>query len=117
MEEQVNGVPDMNGTEVNIGNVGNVNGFNTSAKMPDAAVAGVTDTGAFGSTPKSTDTTANASWKPAPLPVKAGFWGKVKSFLFQEIKVDLTPKQQKVENELNAFLFKEISFFGTKKTK
>ena len=52
------------------------------------------------------------------LPVKQGFWSKVKSFLFQEIdltapiKVELTPYQQKVEDEINEFLHQEISFKG-----
>ena len=52
------------------------------------------------------------------LPVKQGFWSKVKSFLFQEIdltapiKIELTPYQQKVEDEINEFLHQEISFKG-----
>ena len=29
------------------------------------------------------------------LPVKTGFWNKFKTFLFQEINVELTPYQQK----------------------
>ena len=50
------------------------------------------------------------------LPVKAGFWNKVKSFLFQEIDwnkeiaVELTPYQQKVEDEINEFLHQEITW-------
>ena len=49
---------------------------------------------------------------------KQGVWSKVKSFLFQEInlnapiKVELTPYQQKVENEINEFLHQEITFKG-----
>ena len=55
---------------------------------------------------------------------KRGFWSKVKEFLFQEIdlnapiKVELTPYQQKVEDEINEFLHQEISFrklFGRSK--
>ena len=55
------------------------------------------------------------------VPVKAGFWSKVKSFLFQEIdltapiKVELTPYQQKVEDEINEFLHQEITFSSIKK--
>lgn len=47
---------------------------------------------------------------------KQGLWSKVKSFLFQEIdlnapiKVELTPYQQKVEDEINEFLHQEITF-------
>ena len=37
-------------------------------------------------------------------------WTKIKNFLFQEITVELTPKQQKVEDEINAFLHQEITF-------
>lgn len=50
------------------------------------------------------------------LPVKAGFWSKFKSFWLQdvdwnkEIKVELTPYQQKVEDEINEFLHQEITF-------
>ena len=49
---------------------------------------------------------------------KQGLWSKIRSFLFQEIdlntqiKVELTPYQQKVENEINDFLHQEISFKG-----
>ena len=48
------------------------------------------------------------------LPVKLGFWNKVKSFLFQEINVELTPYQQKVEDEINEFLHQEITWQGVK---
>ena len=50
------------------------------------------------------------------LPVKKGFWNSFKAFWLQdidwnkEIKVELTPYQQKVEDEINDFLFQEVSF-------
>ncbi|MBR3254693.1 MAG: hypothetical protein IKF97_00465 [Clostridia bacterium] len=50
------------------------------------------------------------------LPVKAGFWSSFKSFLFQdipwnhEIKVVLTPYQQKVEDEINEFLHQDVTW-------
>ena len=44
------------------------------------------------------------------LPVKLGFWQKFKDFWTQEIKVELTPKQQKIENEINEFLHQEITW-------
>ena len=50
------------------------------------------------------------------LPVKAGFWNKFKAFWLQEIdwnkqiKVELTPHQQKVEDEINEFLHQEITW-------
>lgn len=49
---------------------------------------------------------------------KPGLWNKIKAFLFQEIdltapiKIELTPYQQKVENEINEFLHQEVSFKG-----
>lgn len=52
------------------------------------------------------------------LPVKTGFWSKFKAFWLQdaeeflkkEIKVELTPKQQKIEDEINEFLYQEITW-------
>ena len=47
-----------------------------------------------------------------------GLWSRIKAFLFQEIdlyapvKVELTPYQQKVEDEINTFLHQEITFKG-----
>ncbi len=49
-----------------------------------------------------------------PLPTKVGFWNKFKTFLFQDISVELTPYQQKVEDEVNAFLHQEITWQGVK---
>jgi len=54
------------------------------------------------------------------LPVKTGFWSKVKAVLFQdidwnrEIRVELTPYQQKVEDEVNEFLHQEITWSKVK---
>lgn len=45
---------------------------------------------------------------------EVGFWSKFKSFLFQEINVELTPYQQKVEDEINEFLHQEITWTGVK---
>ena len=50
------------------------------------------------------------------LPTKTGFWTKFKAVMFQdipwnhEIKVVLTPYQQKVEDEINEFLHQEITW-------
>ena len=52
------------------------------------------------------------------LPVKQGFWSRFKAFwlqdadafLAQEIKVELTPKQQKVEDEINEFLYQDVTW-------
>lgn len=48
------------------------------------------------------------------LPTKIGFWTKFKNFWLQEINVELTPKQQKVEDEINEFLHQEITWQGVK---
>ncbi len=62
------------------------------------------------------------------LPAKPSFWSKLKSILTYEIKVELTPYQQKVEDEINEFLHQDITWqsfknflfqdvtFGKKKT-
>ena len=53
------------------------------------------------------DNTNNNSWN---VPVKQGFWSKFKGFWLQEITVELTPYQQKVEDEINEFLHQEITW-------
>lgn len=50
------------------------------------------------------------------LPTQVGFWNKFKAFWLQdidwnkEIKVELTPYQQKVEDEINEFLHQDITW-------
>jgi len=50
------------------------------------------------------------------LPAKVGVWSKIKGFLFQEIDLnkpivlELTPKEEKVLNEVHDFLFQEVKF-------
>ena len=44
------------------------------------------------------------------LPTQNTFWNKLKSVLFYEIKVELSPAEQKVENEINEFLHQEITW-------
>ena len=54
-------------------------------------------------------------FKPSQnLPTKPGFWTKFKNFWLQDIKVELTPKQQKVEDEINEFLHQEITWQSVK---
>ncbi len=54
--------------------------------------------------------------KAGELPVKIGFWAKFKAFWLQDvdwnkdIKVELTPYQQKVEDEINDFLHQEVTW-------
>lgn len=50
------------------------------------------------------------------LPAKIGFWNKFKAFWLQEIdwnkeiKVVLTPNQQKVEDEINEFFHQKVTW-------
>ena len=44
------------------------------------------------------------------LPAKIGIWSKVKGFLFQEVVLELTPREEKVLNEVHDFLFQEVKF-------
>lgn len=37
-------------------------------------------------------------------------WSKIKTFLFQEITVELTPAQQRFENRMNDVLNQEVTF-------
>lgn len=48
------------------------------------------------------------------LPAKPSVWTKIKNVLFYEIKVELTPKQQKIEREINEFLFAPITWKSLK---
>ena len=48
------------------------------------------------------------------LPAKPSIWTKVKNVLFYEIKVELTPKQQKIEREINEFLHAPITWKSLK---
>lgn len=48
------------------------------------------------------------------LPAKPSVWTKIKNVLFYEIKVELTPKQQKIEREINEFLHAPITWKSLK---
>lgn len=48
------------------------------------------------------------------LPAKPSIWTKIKNILFYEIKVELTPYQQKIEREINDFLHQEITWKSLK---
>ena len=96
-----------------------INVQNTVGNTPNQGVSGVYGKATF-------ETNNSEIFRPVSADkamTKKGFWSKVKEFLFQEIdlnapiKVELTPYQQKIENEINEFLHQEISFkriFGSK---
>lgn len=55
-------------------------------------------------------TTAQAGGVPA----KVSVWSKVKQFLCQEITVELTPKQEKVFQEVHDFWHQDVTWQGFK---
>ena len=44
------------------------------------------------------------------LPAKPSIWAKLKGILTSEVNVELTPYQQKVEDEINEFLHQEVTW-------
>ena len=79
---------------------------------------GVNFEGTAGNTEPATEQTIFKKVEAGALPTKPSVWNKIRSFLFQEIdlmmpiKVELTPYQQKIEDEINEFLHQEITFKG-----
>lgn len=58
------------------------------------------------------DTVENgAEFKPAGVPTKISTWSKIRSFLFKEITVTMTPKQQKVLQEVHDFWHQDAKDF------
>ena len=43
------------------------------------------------------------------LPSEISLWTKIRSFLFQEVSLELTPKQEKVFQEVHDFWHQEIT--------
>ena len=69
----------------------------------------------------TTSTTGTVTAENVNLPVTRSFWSNMKAFWLQEIdlkkidwkreiKVELTPYQQKIENEINEFLHQDITW-------
>lgn len=102
-----------NGEEIasGIGSTGETNGEGYT-NGTDATTVGGTSSGA-GTT--GGDTTFRVCGNPSNLPAKQkGIFSKLKAILFYDIKVELTPYQQKVENEINDFLHQEVTWQGFK---
>ena len=68
-----------------------------------------TDSGSTSDNVSSTFKVAGAN-----LPVKPSVWTKIKNVLFAEIRVELTPYQQKIEDEINDYLHQEITWKSLK---
>ena len=92
------------------GNIGNVKNISDVIKKVNVSSDEISNenAGVFGGTDFKV-TRGNTN-----LPEKTGFWTKLKNALFYEMKVDLTPYQQKVENEINDFLHAEITWKSLK---
>ena len=50
-----------------------------------------------------------AQFSPASVPTKISAWTKFRNFLFQEITVTMTPKQEKVLQEVHDFWHQEVT--------
>lgn len=98
------------------GNSGNLNGNNGVENAGGMGGIGTQNAGTVGNggvgTENSTFRVCNTNG--ANLPVKTTFWSKLKSILTYEIKVELTPYEQKIEDEINEFLHQEITWQGFK---
>lgn len=44
------------------------------------------------------------------LPTKVNGWTKIKNFLFQDVTIELTPKQEKVFKEVHDFWHQDITW-------
>lgn len=70
----------------------------------------------FGQVQENADNINAGTIRNKNLPAKRGMWQRFKAYWLQdidwnsEIKLELTPKQQKVENEVNEFLHQEITW-------
>ena len=105
-------------------NIGVENGFDKGQKGSLNANSIFGDFGVQNADTVSNTNVAGENFKPIDKQkaiTKQGLWSKIRAFLFQEIdltapiKVELTPYQQKVEDEINEFLHQEVSFKGISK--
>jgi len=95
----------IDGNEENAGGLGGTNGEGYNGGV-NAGRMGGTDDG---------NNTFKVCANPSNLPTKQkGFFSKLKAILFYEIKVELTPYQQQVEDEINDFLHQEVTWQGFK---
>ena len=97
---------DGTGEETAGGIGGTTNGYTTNGYTTTTGGIETTDEG---------NTTFKVCGSSSNLPAKqSGFFTKLKSVLFYEIKVELTPYQQKIEDEINEFLHQEVTWQGFK---
>ena len=93
-----------------IGGENTVTGVFGGVELNGGEVAGNVNANGIGGTMEA------GTIRNSALPAKTGFWSKFKAFWLQdidwnkEIKVELTPYEQKVEDEVNEFLHQEITW-------
>lgn len=109
--EDIEGVPGVFGgvkVDTPTDNATTVGGIGTENIENNATVDGV-----FGGVQynEQQNTIANVGTN---LPAKQGAWNKVKSVLFYDFNFKLTPHQQKIEDELNDFIFEKLSWSNFK---
>ena len=92
------------------GNIGNVKNISDAIKKVNRSV-GETNGEIEGASSYSDFRVARTNTK---LPEKTSLWTKVKNALFCEIQIELTPYQQKVEDEINDFLHQDITWSSLK---
>lgn len=97
-------------------NLDSVKGIADTIKKIKVMSNGNEDSGDINGIEEFSNSVTNTGFKVANtnLPAKVTFWTKVKNVLFTEIKVELTPYQQKIENEINEFLHAPITWKSLK---
>ena len=98
------------------GNEDAVKGIADVLKKVNSTTSENNDNGEVNGIEEFSNCVTNTGFKVAStnLPAKPSFWTKVKNALFYEIKVELTPYQQKIENEINEFLHAPITWKSLK---
>ena len=56
----------------------------------------------------------NVGTEAGGVPANVSFWSKVKTFLCQDIIVEMTPKQEKVFQEVHDFWHQDVTWQGLK---
>ena len=115
-----NSTGDILGDELGTGNIGGTTEYsNINEKYTEGTGTTIKATyngegGSISDGKNTTETTNTFKVAKSNLPVKVGFWTKVRNVLLSEIKVELTPYQQKIENEINEYLHQEITWKSLK---
>ena len=91
-------------------NIGSVKNISDALKKVNSSVEGINEENA-GTIGGSDFRVSRSNTK---LPEKTSFWTKFKNALFYEVKIELTPYQQKVEDEINDYLHQEITWKSLK---